>query len=47
VASSPPKDWSLARQREYFDWAKQVVDGLRGVHPTLEKLFDQAYRARP
>jgi guanosine-3',5'-bis(diphosphate) 3'-pyrophosphohydrolase len=47
VAASPPKDWSLARQREYFDWAKRVVDGMRGVHPVLEKLFDAAYRARP
>ena len=42
VATSPPKDWSLQSQREYFDWAKQVVDGLRGLHPRLESLFDAA-----
>jgi guanosine-3',5'-bis(diphosphate) 3'-pyrophosphohydrolase len=47
VAASPPKDWPLKRQQEYFDWAKQVVDGMRGVHPALERLFDQAYSARP
>jgi guanosine-3',5'-bis(diphosphate) 3'-pyrophosphohydrolase len=47
VAASPPKDWPLERQREYFDWAKRVCDGMRGVHPALEKLFDQAYGARP
>jgi guanosine-3',5'-bis(diphosphate) 3'-pyrophosphohydrolase len=47
VASSPPKDWPLQRRREYFDWAKQVVDGLRGVHPRLEAIFDHAYTARP
>ncbi len=47
VASIPPHDWPLQRRREYFDWAKQVVDGVRGVHPRLEELFDAAYAARP
>jgi (p)ppGpp synthase/HD superfamily hydrolase len=28
ILSSPPTDWSAQRKREYFDWAKQVVDGL-------------------
>jgi len=47
VASSPPVDWSLERKREYFDWAKAVVDGLRGIHPELERIFDEAYKLRP
>ncbi len=47
VASSPPAAWPLARQREYFEWAKEVVDGLRGVHPQLEGVFDEAYTHRP
>jgi GTP diphosphokinase / guanosine-3',5'-bis(diphosphate) 3'-diphosphatase len=47
VASSPPPQWTLQRQQEYFDWAKQVVDGLRGVHPTLERIFDEAYAQKP
>ena len=47
LAFSPPSDWSAERQREYFDWAKAVVDGLRGVNPALEHLFDEAYKARP
>lgn len=47
MASSPPHDWPLQRRREYFDWAKQVVDGMRGVHPRMEELFDAAYAARP
>src|SRR5664279_3764659 len=45
IASSPPSDWSEARKHEYFGWAKAVVDGLRGVHPELEHLFDEAYKA--
>lgn len=47
IASSPPAAWSLRRQQGYFDWAKAVIDGLRGVHPSLEYLFDTAYKARP
>lgn len=47
VAASPPSDWPLERRREYFDWAKQVVDRLRGVHPRLEAIFDAAYARRP
>lgn len=47
VASSPPHDWPLQRRREYFDWAKQVVDGVRGAHPKLEAIFDDAYATRP
>ena len=47
VAERPPAKWDLARRREYFDWARQVVDGLRGVHPRLEAAFDAAYKKRP
>ena len=47
IAASPPADWPLQRQQEYFDWAKAVVDGLRGNHQTLERIFDEAYKRRP
>ena len=47
VGSHPPLNWSLRRRIEYFDWAKTVVDGLRGVHPRLEAVFDAAYAMRP
>jgi len=47
MAHSPPASWPLERRIEYFDWAKAVVDGLRGAHPGLEKLFDEAYARRP
>ena len=46
VADDPPADWGLERRREYFDWAKKVIDQLRGVHPKLEALFDQVYSKR-
>ncbi|WP_346293451.1 HD domain-containing protein [Sphaerothrix gracilis] len=43
LATSPPPDWSRDRQLAYFDWAKQVVDQLRGTHLPLEQLFDHWY----
>jgi guanosine-3',5'-bis(diphosphate) 3'-pyrophosphohydrolase len=47
VAHRPPAHWDLARRREYFEWAKKVVDGVRGAHPQLEAAFDAAYSRRP
>ena len=46
VAQRPPEGWDLARRREYFDWAKRVVDGLRGTHAGLEAAFDGAHAMR-
>ena len=47
VASSPPADWSLQRRQEYFDWALEVIDQLRGVSRRLEAVFDASYVERP
>ena len=47
IRLTPPADWPLERRREYFDWAKRVVDGLRGAHSRLEQLFDAEYAERP
>ncbi len=47
VADHPPASWSLQRRQDYFDWAKEVIDRLRGVHPGLEAVFDGEYARRP
>lgn len=47
VANSPPANWPLERRQEYFDWAKQVVNQVRGVNEKLEAAFDTAYEMRP
>ena len=47
LAAQPPIGWDLERKTQYFDWAKRVVDGLRGASPTLEATFDAAYARRP
>ena len=33
ILASPPKDWSIERKREYFDWPKKVIDQVRGTNP--------------
>jgi guanosine-3',5'-bis(diphosphate) 3'-pyrophosphohydrolase len=45
LSASPP-DWPLERRREYFNWAADVVAGLRGANPRLEALFDEAMTRR-
>ncbi|MFZ2063041.1 MAG: HD domain-containing protein [Candidatus Binatus sp.] len=47
VVQDPPASWSLKRKQEYFDWAKEVVDKIRGSNTNLEKAFDQAFAKRP
>jgi (p)ppGpp synthase/HD superfamily hydrolase len=45
IAASPAADWSVKRRLEYIEWAKSVVDGLRGISPWLERQFDEAAAA--
>ena len=47
VSTNAPEHWSLERRQEYFDWAKKVIDKVRGVNPHLESIFDEAYLLRP
>jgi GTP diphosphokinase / guanosine-3',5'-bis(diphosphate) 3'-diphosphatase len=47
MGGSAPKTWPKSRVREYFDWAREVVDALRGAHPRLEAIFDEAYAGKP
>ena len=47
VVQDPPAKWSLKRKQEYFDWAKEVVDKIRGTNVKLEKAFDEAFAKRP
>jgi guanosine-3',5'-bis(diphosphate) 3'-pyrophosphohydrolase len=40
IAHEPPPTWSDERRLAYFDWAEQVVAGLRGSNAALEAEFD-------
>jgi guanosine-3',5'-bis(diphosphate) 3'-pyrophosphohydrolase len=41
IGKNPP-EWPIARQREYIQWGRDVVAGLRGASPELEAHFDRA-----
>ena len=45
VHSAP--GWPLERKQDYFDWAKDVVDLMRGINAELEAAFDAIYAQRP
>lgn len=45
LAASPPADWPPDRRRAYVEWGREVVAGLRGACPELERLFDEAAAA--
>ena len=43
ILNSPPTDWGFQRRREYFEWAKQVVDGLSTPNQILKAEFDATH----
>jgi (p)ppGpp synthase/HD superfamily hydrolase len=43
ILASPPTDWSVERQREYFEWAKQVVEALSAPSPSLKAEVDRVH----
>lgn len=47
IVTNPPADWPLERKQEYYEWAKRVIDGLRGAHAGLEQIFDREYARKP
>jgi len=47
IGAHPPHGWTLERKQQYFDWAKEVVDQLRGTHIELERKFDEVYALKP
>ncbi len=47
MSHSPPEGWPLERRREYFDWAKSVVDALGSINSQLEEIFSREYQKRP
>ena len=43
ILFSPPADWDLQRKKEYFAWAKRVVDGFTAPNLILKAEFDRTY----
>lgn len=46
ILNSPPVNWSTGKKQEYFNWAKQVIDGMRGNSSALEAEFDTLFTKR-
>jgi guanosine-3',5'-bis(diphosphate) 3'-pyrophosphohydrolase len=44
ILYSPPANWDWRRKREYFDWGKQVVDGLTAPNQMLRREFDSVFQ---
>jgi guanosine-3',5'-bis(diphosphate) 3'-pyrophosphohydrolase len=43
ILATPPANWTADRKRQYFDWAAQVINKIKGTHPGLEATFDELY----
>lgn len=41
ITTSPPKNWSMDRLKEYLLWSERVVAGLRGTNEKLELHYDE------
>ena len=41
LRQGPPADWPAERQRDYLQWARQLVAGCRGVNTRLDSAFDE------
>lgn len=37
ILADPPRDWSVTRQLEYFQWASDVIVGLKGINAELDQ----------
>lgn len=43
IICDPPEGWSDERKIAYVHWAKQVVNGARGLNHDLDQMFDEIY----
>ncbi|XP_062604996.1 guanosine-3',5'-bis(diphosphate) 3'-pyrophosphohydrolase MESH1-like isoform X2 [Saccostrea cucullata] len=41
-----PCGWQESRVKEYFQWAKKVVDGLKGTNQAMENSLDELFKER-
>jgi len=41
---SPPENWTYERRKQYFNWAKAVVDGLPSPPAMLKAEFDRTWQ---
>lgn len=44
ILFSPPADWDYQRKKDYFCWAKKVVDGFTAPNPILKAEFEKTFQ---
>jgi guanosine-3',5'-bis(diphosphate) 3'-pyrophosphohydrolase len=44
LVEAPPAGWSAERKRRYVEWARAVIDEVRGSNAALEARFDELCR---
>src|SRR5262249_17765678 len=44
ILYSPPQDWTFERRKQYFNWAKAVVDALPSPPASLRSEFDRTWQ---
>lgn len=47
IFEAPPANWSIEDKRSYINWAKQVIDGMRGTNSAIEAEFDKLFEKLP
>jgi guanosine-3',5'-bis(diphosphate) 3'-pyrophosphohydrolase len=40
ILACPPATWSAERKRKYVEWAKAVIEEIRGINREMERVFD-------
>ena len=43
IINDPPEGWPEDRKIAYIHWAKQVVNGARGLNHEMDEYFDEIY----
>ena len=43
ILKSAPSNWDYERKKQYFEWARSVVEALSAPNPLLRTEFDRAY----
>ena len=41
ILDDPPAGWPLTRQLDYFQWASEVIAGLKGINSNLDREVEQ------
>ena len=44
ILAKPPAGWSRQRRRDYFEWARRVVERYPNLPPNIAGEFERAYR---